>query len=324
MPRLDPYEQIRLIGLLAGGTLIFVVGLLDDMFELTPMQQFLGQFAAAAVAILFQIFIEYFNNPLTGAQTEPWPFIFTVTISFFWLVGMMNTVNWLDGADGLAAGVACIAGIVLFANSAFRVEPAQTSVSLLHLALVGATLGFLFFNFYPARIFMGGGAPYLGFLLGSLAIIGGAKMATILLVMGLPLLDSIWQVLNRVRQGKNPFVGDRGHLHFRLQDMGVKPSSMVLGYYAFCAMFGGLTLTTTSRTFKFIAMGVMVVIASAGFVILQRRNQAGGSSSLAGQDLPAAGLPAASSSSSTSSSGLSGPAGTRPDLPSRDPSSGSA
>jgi UDP-GlcNAc:undecaprenyl-phosphate GlcNAc-1-phosphate transferase len=271
VPRADAYEWIRLVGLIGGGTVIFVVGLLDDVFDLPPLQQFMGQFAAAAIAIAFQIFIEFFNNPLTGQQTDPWSYWVTVTISFFWLVGMMNTVNWLDGADGLAGGVAVIAGAILFINSAFRVEPAQASVSLLHLALVGSALGFVIHNFHPARIIMGGGAPFLGYVLGCLAIIGGAKMATILLVMGLPLLDSVWQVVNRLRRGKNPFVGDRGHLHFRLQDMGVSTRQMVLGYYVFCAFFGGLTLVTDSQVFKFIALGVMALTTLAGFVVIGRR-----------------------------------------------------
>ena len=166
VPRLDPYEVIRLIGLLAGGTVVFIFGLLDDIFELAPLPQFLGQFLGAGIAILFQIFIEYFNNPFTGEQTPHWSFVVTVAITFLWLVGMMNTMNWLDGADGLAGGVTLIAGATLFMNSAFRVEPAQTSVSLLHLALMGAALGFVLYNFYPARIFMGGGATFLGYTLG--------------------------------------------------------------------------------------------------------------------------------------------------------------
>ncbi len=125
---------MRLCGwrdLLLGGTVIFIVGLLDDIYHFSSFPQFIGQFLAAAIAIAFQIFIETLNNPLSGHQTEPWPFIVTVTLSFFWLVGMMNTVNWLDGVDGLAGGVAFIAGAMLFINSAFRVDPPQTSVSLL-------------------------------------------------------------------------------------------------------------------------------------------------------------------------------------------------
>lgn len=279
VPRMDPYEIVRLTGLVIGGTLIFVVGVLDDIFEFSAVPQFLAQFAAAAIAIIFQIFIEYVNNPLSGHQTEPWPYIVTVALSFFWLVGMMNTVNWLDGLDGLAGGVAFIAGAMLFINSAFRVEPAQTSVSLLPLALMGAALGFVLYNFYPAKIFMGGGAPFLGYVLGTLSIIGGAKMATILLVMGLPLLDSVWQVLQRLRRGRNPFVGDRGHIHFRLLDMGFSQRQIVTVYYLFCAFFGILTLITTSQLFKFIAMGVMLTLILIGFVILARFNQARSSAS---------------------------------------------
>ncbi len=279
VPRLDSYEVIRLSGLLIGGTVVFLTGILDDIFDLPPLAQFAGQFLGAAIAILFQIFIEYFNDPFTGQQTAPWSFVITVAISLFWLVGMMNTMNWLDGADGLAGGVTFIAGATLFINSAFRVEPAQTSVSLLHLALMGCTLGFVIYNFYPARIFMGGGATFLGFVLGALAIIGGAKMATILLVMGLPLLDSVWQVLNRVRQKRSPFSGDRGHLHFRLIDIGISQRQIVIGYYFFCTFFGVLTLITASRFFKFAALGFMALIAVVGFLIVNRYKRSSASSS---------------------------------------------
>jgi UDP-GlcNAc:undecaprenyl-phosphate/decaprenyl-phosphate GlcNAc-1-phosphate transferase len=279
VPRLDPYEVIRLVGLLLGGTIIFISGLLDDIYHFSSFPQFLGQFLAAGIAILFQIFIEMLNNPFSGQQTDPWPFIVTVTLSFFWLVGMMNTMNWLDGVDGLAGGVAFIAGAMLFINSAFRVQPPQTSVSLLPLALMGCSLGFVLYNFYPARIFMGGGAVYLGYLLGTLSIIGGAKMATILLVMGLPLVDVGWQVVNRLRQGRSPFEGDRGHVHFRLVDMGVSQRWIALVYYLFCSFFGILTLVLESQFFKFVALGVLFVLVIIGFVILERTNQGRSSAS---------------------------------------------
>jgi UDP-GlcNAc:undecaprenyl-phosphate/decaprenyl-phosphate GlcNAc-1-phosphate transferase len=277
VPRLDPYEIIRLIGLVLGGTVIFIFGILDDIFHFRAFPQFAGQFLAAGIAIAFQIFIQMLNNPLTGQQTDPWPHIVTVTLSFFWMVMMMNTVNWLDGIDGLAGGIAFIAGAMLFINSAFRVTPPQTSVSLLPLALMGSALGFVLYNFYPARIFMGGGAQYLGYLLATLSIIGGAKMATILLVMGLPLIDVMWQVVNRLRQGKSPFEGDRGHVHFRLLDLGFSQRQIAIYYYFFCAFFGVLTLVTESQLFKFLALGVMLVLVSIGFMVLNRSRQAGSS-----------------------------------------------
>ncbi len=267
----DPLETIRLAGLIIGGAVVFILGLFDDIIGMNWRQIFLCQFVVSAIAIAFQIFIATFNNPLTGAQTDPWPPLVTVALTMFWLVLMMNTVNLLDGSDGLAGGIAFIAGIVLFLNSAFRQEPPQTSVSLLPLALAGASLGFLLHNFFPARVYLGGSAWLVGYLLGALSIIGGAKMATILLVMGLPLMDLGWQFLNRVRHGANPFRGDRGHLHFRLLDSGMlSPRQIALCYYAICALFGFLTLITNSQLFKFIAFGVMLVCIAIGFVAVGR------------------------------------------------------
>lgn len=273
IPRSDPNEIIRLVGLILGSSVIFVVGILDDYYHFKALPLFIGQSVAAAIAIVFQIFIEYFNNPFTGQQTDPWPHVVTVALTYFWMVGMMNTVNFLDGVDGLAAGVAFIAGTMLFVNSAFRVTPPQTSVSLLMVALMGTSLGFLLVNFYPAQIIMGGGAYFLGYLLATLSIIGGAKMASILLVMGLPLMDLVWQALNRLRSGRSPFEGDRGHVHFRMLDLGLSQRQIVLIYYTFCAFFGVLTLVTESRAFKFIALAVMFVLITVGFAFLARMAQ---------------------------------------------------
>jgi len=264
--RTDPNEIIRFMGLLLGGAVIMILGALDDKYELSPVTQYIGQVLAGAVAIFFLIFIETFNNPFTGNTSAPFPYWVTVTISLLWMGLMINTVNFLDGSDGLATGVSCIAALMIFFHAAFRLN--QVSVSLLALALVGATLGFLPYNFYPARLFLGGGAYYLGYLLGVLSIIGGAKMATILLVMGLPLMDAAWQAGRRLLHGKNPMSGDRGHLHFRLIDAGVSPRLIALGYYIFCAFFGVIALTTTSRLFKLLALGVMFLMIAAAFALV--------------------------------------------------------
>jgi UDP-GlcNAc:undecaprenyl-phosphate GlcNAc-1-phosphate transferase len=269
VPRQDPNEIIRLTGLILGTTFCVVFWLLDDIYEFSWFPQYLAQVGAAAIAIGFQIFIEFFNNPLTGQQTDPWPFFVTVALTLLWLGIMMNTMNFLDGLDGLASGVAVIAGIMLFLNSVFFVQPAQISISLLFLAMVGACLGVLFYNFNPAQIYLGGGAPMLGYLLGVLSIIGGAKMATILMVMGLPLMDFVWQVFNRLIRGRNPLEGDRGHLHFRLLDYGyLSHRQIVMGYYTFCAFFGVLTLVLESQLYKFIAFSVMLLLIAIGFALL--------------------------------------------------------
>jgi UDP-GlcNAc:undecaprenyl-phosphate GlcNAc-1-phosphate transferase len=271
--RFDPKEIFRLIGLLGGGTFIFLAGLYDDWRELSPVPQYLFQLFAAAIAVAFLILIEYVNNPFTGQQTPDFPRLVTVTISLFWLGLMMNTVNWLDGLDGLATGVAAIACVVLFVNGVFRLSPPQDSVALLPVALLGASLGFLPFNFAPARIFLGSsGAYFLGFTLGVLSIIGGAKMASILLVMGLPLLDLAWQVVARLARGKSPTEGDRGHLHFRLLDAGLSQRQIVLSYYLFCAAFGGLALAIPSRLYKLVALLVMGFLSLIGFIWLARHS----------------------------------------------------
>ncbi len=267
--RTDSQELVRVTGLLLGGIFISIAGVVDDKYELSPVHNYVLQLITAAIAILFLIFIENFNNPLTGNTVGAWPHWVTVTISLFWLGLMMNTVNWLDGVDGLAAGVGGIASLMIFLHATFQLN--QISVGLLPLALSGASLGFLFYNFHPARIFMGGGSAFLGFTLGSLSIIGGAKMATILLVMGLPLMDVAWQIVRRLSQGQNPMTGDRGHLHFRLIDMGVSPKIIVLGYYAFCAIFGGIALITASRPFKLMSLLVMVSILVGTFGIVSWR-----------------------------------------------------
>ena len=284
VPRLDPMEIVRVSGLVIGGVFCFLFGLLDDRYEFGAFPQYLAQLAAAAIAVVFQIFIEYVNNPFTDTQTDPWPFVVTVFITVFWMGLMMNAVNFMDGVDGLAAGVACIAAVVLFINGAFRLDPPQHSVSLLPLALIGATLGFLPFNVAPARVFMGSsGSMFLGYTVGALAIIGGAKMATILLVMGLPLLDLAWVAAGRLRAGRSPFEGDRTHLHHRLLDLGLTQRQITLGYWAFSAAFGVLALVTASRMFKLIALLAMGALVLAGFARLRHR-AAGGQALPGGPD----------------------------------------
>ncbi len=281
--RTDGNEVIRLAGLLLGGTFLFFFGLIDDKFDLPALPQYIAQLIAAAIGVAFLIFIERFNNPFTGTAVEDWPYVVTITISLLWLGLMMNMLNFLDGVDGLAGGVTLIASVVLFIYTG-SVE--QHSVSLLPMALIGTTLGFLIFNWYPATIFMGSGAVYLGYTVGALSIIGGAKVATILLVMGLPLLDVAWQAARRIRQGKNPMIGDRGHLHFRLIDAGISPRLICLGYYLFCAAFGGLALMLGDRAnpdpkqrlFKLVSIVIMMILVLIGFALAARLPERNGDS----------------------------------------------
>jgi UDP-GlcNAc:undecaprenyl-phosphate GlcNAc-1-phosphate transferase len=150
----------------------------------------------------------------------------------------------------------------------------QYGPALLPLALLGALLGFLPFNFYPARIHMGSGAVTLGYLIGTLSMVGGARVATIALVMGIPIVDVAWQILNRWRHGRSMNDGDRGHLHFQLQDLGLPQRRVVLGYWLFCALLGALALVVSSRLYKAVAIVLLGASVMLALALLARRAEA--------------------------------------------------
>ncbi len=275
LPRSDPNESTRLIGLLIGTTIMFVFGLIDDRVELKPGLQFVAQFSASIVAIGSLIIVERFNNPLSTEPLtilQPWQYI---PLTLFWLMGMMNTVNWLDGLDGLAAGIAAIFSIILVLAMLHETASQQPQISLtpLPLALLGATLGFLPYNFHPARVFMGSsGAMMLGFALGSLGIIGGAKVATVLLVLAVPILDVAWLIVSRIRRHRSPMQGGRDHLHFRLLDLGLSQRQIVIGYWIVSALFGVLALLIEARIYKLLALGILGIVTLGVMIALSKRS----------------------------------------------------
>ena len=263
----DANERIRFIGLIAGSTLMFAVGVIDDKFQLRPAPQFIAQATAALVAIAFLIFIEFFHDPFTDQETQVARYV-AIAISVLWFMGMTNTANWLDGVDGLAASVALIAGAL---TAVHMIREGQYSVALLPLALCGTLVGFLLFNLPPARIFLGGGAPLLGYILACLGIIAGAKVALLLLVMGLPIADVAWQIVARVMRGDSPTMGDRGHLHFRLQDRGWSARSIVVIYSAACLLLGTLSLLPIPRIAKLVLLVVLFVGVAVTLALLAQQ-----------------------------------------------------
>lgn len=268
VPTLDPQENTRLTGLLIGSAVIFVAGLLDDRFELRAGPQFAAQILAAGIAIAHLVFIERFHNPLIGQEQVlvGWQ---VVALSLFWYLGLMNTVNFLDGVDGLAATVSLIAASM---TAIHMLREGQHSVALLPIALAGALLGFLVFNVQPARIFLGSGAQYLGFTLACVGIIAGAKVALLLLVMGVPIADVVWQVIDRARRGKSPFEGDRGHLHLRLTDAGWSARRIVALYAAVCVAFGAVALLAQPPLLKLITLAVVLAGVVITLALLSSRN----------------------------------------------------
>ncbi len=269
IPTADPNEHRRFLGLILGSLWMFLVGLADDRWDLSPLVQFVAQLIAGGIAIATLIFIERVNNPLTD-EVIVFPPVLVGLLTLFWVAGMINTVNWLDGLDGLAAGVGAILCIVLAVHMH---RTGQPSVAILPLALLGATVGFLPYNFHPARVFMGStGAFFLGYALAALGIIAGARVATVLLVMGVPIVDVAWQILNRIRHRRSPAQADRGHLHYRLLDLGLSQRTIVLAYWAFCGLFGLLALSISSRLYKLIALLTLGGLTAGALTLLSRRS----------------------------------------------------
>ena len=267
IPTTDPNEARRLWGLIAGSALLFGAGLLDDRFELPAWAEYLAYLIAAVVAITTLIILEQFNNPLTGALINiSW--MFYVPLTVFWITGMIVTVNWLDGLDGLAAGVAAIMAAVMAWH---MVRMGQVSVAPQALALLGAALGFLVFNIYPARAHMGSNGSFvLGYVLAALGLIAGARVAMVLMVMGIPILDVAWTIIDRMRHGLNPGQGDRRHLHYRLQDAGLSIRTIVGLYWGVCAIFGVLALVLSTAWYKLLALAVLGVFTLGVLFYLSR------------------------------------------------------
>lgn len=264
----------RLKGLLVGSLGAFLFGLLDDRFDLSPIPQLIFQFLLSLIAVTTLLWLERFTLPFLGyveLETYSWGAWVYVPLTTFWIMGMMTTVNWLDGLDGLATGVGAILCLVLVIHM-HRVG--QPGVALLPLALLGALLGFLPYNVAPSRVFLGSaGAFFLGYALGGLGLIAGGRVATVLLVMGIPIVDVIWQIFDRLRHRRSPAQADRGHLHFRLLDLGLSERMIVFLYWGFCALFGALALVVSSRVYKLVALvGIgAVVIVTLAWLSRQRK-----------------------------------------------------
>lgn len=254
-PQGDDIRRLR--GVLLGSSIVFLGGLLDDRYDLSPYAQFAIQIVGAVAAMSHLIFIGVFTDPVGGELVQfehRWPLL-AYGVTLLWVMGIMNAVNWLDGLDGLATGVGAIA-MLMFAWHSHNLG--QTSVAAFPLALAGALLGFLPFNFSPARIFLGSAGAYLlGYNLATLSILSPAKIATTLLVLALPLLDGAWRVLDRLRRCQNPLRGDRGHLHFRLLDRGWTTWQIVLIYYVVALVFGLTAIFAPSPLSKLAVLSLL-------------------------------------------------------------------
>jgi UDP-GlcNAc:undecaprenyl-phosphate GlcNAc-1-phosphate transferase len=266
------FSSRTLIGLFAGSFILVLGGLLDDYYTLRPRYQVLPPLLACMVMIFSGIGPDSISNPwggmidLSSVRFSLGPLIsivlFADLLVFFWLFGMMFTTKFLDGLDGLVSGIVTIAAGVIFIVS---IQPQwfDPNVALLSIVFAGTCLGFLVWNFNPAKIFLGeGGSLVTGFILGCLAIISKSKIAITLMVVGIPMIDVVRVMIMRLRKGKPVYIGDREHLHYRLLESGLSHRQAVLLLYAISFLFGmsALFLQASNQLIAFALLFVLMLL----------------------------------------------------------------
>ncbi len=305
------YEVNRVLLMLVGAAIITIVMAVDDVKKLKPLPRLLWQIGAAALVVIPSIIWPGGANPsdlnagtvhydqgagvLANNVQNPFggiielPLFLAAFLTIFWIVGTTNAINWIDGLDGLAASVSAVACVVLFVVTGPVLG--QWTLAYLPLILAAAIIGFLPYNLHPARVFMGdSGAMFLGFTLAVLSVIGGAKVAAALLVLGVPLLDGVYMIIYRLARGRSPIAAERGHLHHRLLDIGFSQGQIVLIYIALSGAFGLLGVLTGKsgdNTFKLIKFGgliALVLLLIGLFIFIARRQFDRRSSKMAAAD----------------------------------------
>lgn len=223
--------------ILLGSLIIVITGMVDDVRELSPRVKLIGQLAAALVVVLSGIHVEFINLPF-GGQLEFG--IFSIPLTILWIVGVTNAINLIDGLDGLAAGVSSIA---LLTISGMAIIMGDAYVTVLGLILMASTIAFLFYNFYPAKIFMGDtGALFLGYMISVLSLLGFKNVTFIsliipALILGVPISDTFFAIIRRLVHKQPLSAPDKSHLHHCLLRLGFSHRQVVLIIYAIAAMF---------------------------------------------------------------------------------------
>lgn len=255
----------QLLELWYGALIIVAVGVADDYLELPAKLKLAGQIAAAVVLVATGNVVDWISNPWAHAPFPGMSYIgyWGVPLTVFWLVGVTNAMNLIDGLDGLAAGVGSIASVTLLLVGW---QEGQPYVMLITAAIAGAALGFLPYNFYPARIFMGDtGSMLLGFVLGAVAIQGTVKSATTIalavpmLALGLPILDTSLAIIRRFVHGRSIFQADKGHLHHRLLALGLNQRQAVIILYFVSGCFGLSAVALADVSSRLVAVTLLLV-----------------------------------------------------------------
>ena len=252
-----------IVGILIGGTVIVAVGVLDDKYQLPAKVKLLGQIFAACVLVLFDIRIEWVNNPFGGYFYLEY---LSIPLTIFWVISFTNVVNLIDGLDGLAAGVSAIASLTVILVA---VQMGYYHIAVMTAALAGGIIGFIRYNFNPATIFMGDtGSMFIGYMLAAISVYGAVKTAaTVALIvpfiaLGLPIMDTAFAIMRRYTNGRPIFQPDKGHLHHRLLAMGMNQKQAVLLMYAITAALG-IAAVLWAEVDGFYAALIIAVIITA-------------------------------------------------------------
>ncbi len=276
-------------GIVAASIFILFFGIIDDLKNMGWKKQFICQIVVALIMIWAGFNVDYIANPFGGAEfrLDQYKFsiinpeysgqfsIFGIIFILFWIVGFMNVMNWLDGLDGLAGGVGAIGSLVLFFLSISNLVN-KPPLGIISISAAGAILGFLIFNFYPAKIYMGtSGSMFLGFILAAMAIFSGGKIATALLVAGLPILDAVWVIAQRIKAGKSPFKGDMRHLHYRLLEKKWPYNKVILFIYSICLIFGlsAIVFQSLGKVFALLVLFILITIIIFALEISNKSNK---------------------------------------------------
>ncbi|MEK4384826.1 MraY family glycosyltransferase [Solibacillus sp. FSL W7-1464] len=262
------FQSDYLYAILLAATIIVVTGIIDDMREISAKAKLLGQIVAACIVVFGGgIQIENINLPFGGELEFGW---LGIPFTIIWIVGITNAINLIDGLDGLAAGVSTIALMTL---AVMAMLMGNGIVIALAAILAAATIGFLFFNFHPAKIFMGDtGALFLGFMISVLALLGFKNVAVIsfvipVIMLGVPISDTFFAIVRRLRSGKKWSDPDKSHLHHRLLDLGFSHRQTVMIIYAMAAMFGlAAVIFSMAKVWGAILLIAVILVAIELFV----------------------------------------------------------
>lgn len=262
----------ELYGLMASTVILMIVGFWDDVKEIYWKFQLFFQTAAAVLIFVMGARIYYVTNPVTGGifrlDHGLWVVVATAIV-IFWIVLVINAINWLDGIDGLSGGVTAISAVTIIFLS-LKVDVNQPPIAIVSSILLGTTLGFLVYNFFPSKVLAGtSGSMFMGLALATLAVFSGTKIATALLVLSIPIMDLVWVISERLKTGRSIFKPDKSHLHYRLMELGWSQKKIALCYYLITAVIAVIALNT--RAFGKSMVLLLVVFFMAIFSLLIRR-----------------------------------------------------